>query len=135
MAQRSKTKIFYYWRKFQVFTYFSTFGEFYLVKKQKPWKKSRMDQFVKSSDNVFWKYGLKMDPEHWQNLWRIGPSMIFFKVFAFLLSKIQQKLKNKWILEIFSNNKKICFWFSCQTLLGFLSAHMKVSIFIYKSQK
>ena len=45
-----------------------------------------------------------------QNLCPKGPSMIFFKVFAFLLSKIHQKLKNRRMLEIFSNNKKRLFF-------------------------
>ena len=32
---KDEKKIVYYWSKFQVFAYFSTFGEFYLVKIQK----------------------------------------------------------------------------------------------------
>ena len=50
MAQIWKTKNFYYWRKLQVFINFSTFGEFYLVKKPKPWKESWMDLLGKGSD-------------------------------------------------------------------------------------
>ena len=85
MAQKSKTKNFYYWRKFQVFTYFSTFGEFYLVKLQKSWKKSMLGSVGEGSINKIWKYVSNVILIHWQNLRQHSPTLIFvpnpFRVF------------------------------------------------------
>ena len=64
-----------------------------------------MDQFVTGLVNAQGPFLTHIFRKHWQYMWRIGPSLIFFQVFAFLLSKIHPKLKNRWILEIFSNNK------------------------------
>ena len=97
-----------------------------LSKKTKTLKKSWMDPLGKGSVNDQTLDLTYIFGQFCQNLCPRGPSMILFKVLVFLLSKIHQKLKNWWILEIFSNNKKFLF-------LIFMPNPFRVFISTYES--
>ena len=59
-----KNKIFLLLEKILSIHYFSAFGEFYLVKKQKPLKKSWMDPLGKGSDKTSQKYRSNLKSGH-----------------------------------------------------------------------